>query len=92
MYSIEQNIPIPQMRHGGSQFPLSELAVGESFFVPGGDDIVKARAKLTAAIANHYRRKKSARRFTVQTQIEDGVKGMRVWCLSGAPAMEENED
>ena len=82
MYSIEQNVPIPQMRHGGSQFPLSELSVGESFFVPGGEDIVKTRAKLTAAIANHYRRRKSQRRFTVQTQTEEGVKGMRVWCLS----------
>jgi hypothetical protein len=90
MYSIEQNVPIPLMRHGGSQFPLSELSVGESFFVPGGEDIVKTRAKLTAAIANHYRRKKSQRRFTVQTQIEDGVKGMRVWCLSNPEEGDED--
>jgi hypothetical protein len=82
MYQIDDSIPIPQMRHEGSAFPLLELSVGESFFVPGGEDIVRTRATLTASIANHYRRKKSQRRFTVQTLTENGVRGMRVWCVS----------
>lgn len=89
MYQIDQDVPIPQMRHEGSQFPLMELSDGESFFVPGGEDIVRTRASLTAAIANHYRRKKSQRRFTVLTQTEGGIRGMRVWCISGAPAEQE---
>lgn len=81
-FQIDRGLSIPPMRFATSQYPLAELDVGESFFVPGGEDLVKTRASLSAAIANHYRRNKSQRRFTVRTVTEGDVKGLRVWCIA----------
>jgi hypothetical protein len=66
MIEIEKNVPIPGKR--GLKYPFLSLAVGDSFFVPGG-----TQKDVTGYMT--WAQKKSKFRFTART-IEGGI---RVW-------------
>ena len=70
-YKIEKNVPFPQKNRYRGMFPFDALEVGDSFFVPAGDDGWRA----VLASAAHYFNKTSGRQ--VKTRKEEG--GARVW-------------
>jgi hypothetical protein len=58
---IEKNVPMPSR----AKYPLGQMEIGDSFFVPGG-----TQTKITGAFNPHHPKK-----FSCRTQ--DG--GVRVW-------------
>lgn len=74
MYEIENGIEIPKSNYGYySKYPFGEMEIGESFFVPFGDDkhIIRVRVQTAAS----YYGKRNNVRFLTRTV--DG--GVRVW-------------
>ena len=73
MIEYQTGVPIPDQngRGGTPKYPLRDMPVGASFFVPGG-----THAKLNGAFAPHRRAGKA---FLTRTVTENGVKGIRVW-------------
>lgn len=66
-YEIERGVPVPD-KGSKSKYPLREMEIGDSFFVPN--------AKNTD-FAVRYRLKPKT--FVVRVDLVDGVKGIRVW-------------
>jgi hypothetical protein len=64
MFKIDDDVPLPR---GRGSYPLGELEVGQSFFVPGNTNV--------ASLAVNHRPKK----FTTRKKTEGGVTGIRVW-------------
>lgn len=71
IYKIEAGIPIPGA-HAGREaiYPLDDLKVGESFFVPGGTH------KSIATHINVFRGKNHGQKTITSRLIEGGI---RVW-------------
>jgi hypothetical protein len=68
---IDKGMPIPPPPH--KKYPFDLMEVGDSFFVPAGEDIERTHNNLRcSALAFGLRRQQ---RFT--TRREDG--GVRVW-------------
>lgn len=83
-YEIEKDIPIPppwgRPGYDEVKYPIFEMEVGDSIFVPvpEGKKIETVRNTLNA----NFRRKAvsvTGRRFACRTAEKDGVKGLRVW-------------
>ena len=75
MYEIEKGIPVPPNSERATKYPW-KMAIGESFFVPFGEDehaLTTQRVRRSAAMAGPRYNKK----FTVREV--DG--GLRVWCI-----------
>ena len=71
MIKIETGIPIPTNNIGRPAiYPLAELAVGQSFFVEGGDVV-----KLRQAAKQHGRR--YGKKFTT-AKVADGARCWRI--------------
>jgi hypothetical protein len=69
MIQIETGVPIPK-QDWRTRYPLLELEVGQSFFVPDGDNnSISARAS--------YMGKTHSRTFTVK-KLKGGVRCWRV--------------
>lgn len=82
-FKIEKGIPAIKS-YGGpgkSKFPFSNMEIGDSFFVPWGDDPIKMRSVLSNAMAAFHLRNKP-KRFTSH-KIEGGV---RVWRIEDEAA------
>jgi len=71
--SIEIGVPMPPKR--SHRYPWADLAIEDSFFVPG-DDLNALQRKMTRLAA--YQKKTHGRCYTVR-QVEGGV---RVWRVS----------
>jgi len=71
IYEIEHGIPVPPKRH--PKYPLVDLEIGDSFFVPTTD--VKNMRRVAAAMSMATRRIPNHPRFTMRV-LKDG---MRVW-------------
>jgi hypothetical protein len=72
---IEHGIPIPPPRSGRTvrwRYPLARMAVGDSFFVPGG-----CSGSVIGAVIRFVRAYPGTRRF-VTRQYPDGVRVWRV--------------
>lgn len=70
MYAIDNNIPPPANKMGRpAVYPLRNLEVGQSFFVPLGD------RKTISVCASRYA-KASGKTFTVR-QVQGGVRCWR---------------
>lgn len=67
---IDKRVPIPERTNGTRRYPLADMAVGDSFFIPGGKRYVNIAASL-----NRHRPKT----FTTRKCEEQGVSGLRVW-------------
>jgi hypothetical protein len=81
---IETGIAIPVQERGSIyDFGLSELTEGASRFIapPEGFDIVT----LNQALSNHISKERGHRNFThnfiARDVEENGVEGVRVWCV-----------
>ena len=71
---VDKGIPIPERRRGPGapeKYPWREMAVGDSFFVPG---ITSAKFGGTPLSMRN-----AGRVFARRSWTEDGVKGVRVW-------------
>lgn len=83
---IETGIPIP-VGWSRSRFPLAQLQVGQSFFVPEGDD--KLARKISIKVANfsytHAGYKFVTRRIAA---TGDSPAGVRVWRIECPPSKE----
>ncbi len=69
-YSIEKDIPIPEKSGRKIKYPLDDMEIGDSFFIPGVD-----HQDISPVIAARKRARKWQREFT--TRREDD--GIRVW-------------
>lgn len=67
-YEIQSNIPLPTPR-GPVKYPLADMKVGDSFFIPG-----KNSQQISGSFAINRPKK-----FSVRQREENGVKGVRVW-------------
>jgi hypothetical protein len=65
---IEIGVPMP----GRQKYPLEDIKIGQSFFVPN-----QTAKKISPPIYGWGHR--NARKFTLRTVTESGVKGVRVW-------------
>jgi hypothetical protein len=83
-YKIEDNVPIPvppRKRDGDRISVLLSMKPGQSFF----------KAGVWAGTAEYYRiatachglKKRAGKKFTYKTVTENGVRGLRVWCVEG---------
>ena len=79
-YKIEKNVPMaPLSTQVGRRtaWPFMDMEPGDSVFIPGrgtapGND---------AYAAARYAARKTGRKMTGRTVVENGVSGLRVWCL-----------
>ena len=72
MFVIERDIPIPSVALSGRVplYPLRQMTVGESFFIPapdGPDDLAKTAYRAYFAVQN-VRRKNRQLQFAVRRQ------------------------
>jgi hypothetical protein len=67
---VEKNVPIPEY-HGTPKYPWSQMAVGDSFFVPG-----KTSKTFNAQIWHRQR----LTGFKFKSRTMDG--GVRVWRIA----------
>ena len=80
---IEDDIPVPpgsDRRSVERKYPLAELKVGQSFFLPleEGDDLKRMGNRLTQARQGYQKRNEGVR-FTQRMWEKDGEVGIRVW-------------
>lgn len=78
---IEKGIPVPS-RQGGrgkAKYPLADMEVGDSFFVPWGESELKTRSTLSNAISAFHLRNKP-KRFT--SRKDPAGCGVRVWRIA----------
>lgn len=75
-FEIERGVPVPEMRGRPTKYPLTEMGVGDSFFVPLPDGITKQRLvnRLSSA-AGYWRKHHDGGRFCIRAV--DG--GVRIW-------------
>ena len=80
---IEDDIPVPpgsDRRSVERKYPLSELKVGQSFFLPleEGDDIKRMANHLSQA-RQTYQKKHEGVRLTQRMWEKDEQIGIRIW-------------
>ena len=80
---IEDDIPVPpgsDRRSVERKYPLSELKVGQSFFLPleEGDDIKRMANRLSQA-RQTYQKKHEGVRLTQRMWEKDEQIGIRIW-------------
>tara|TARA_B100000214_G_scaffold156867_1_gene112507 strand:- start:1439 stop:1723 length:285 start_codon:yes stop_codon:yes gene_type:complete len=80
---IEDDIPVPpgsDRRSVERKYPLAELKVGQSFFLPleEGDDLKRMGNRLSQARQGYQKRNEGVR-FTQRMWEKDGEVGIRVW-------------
>lgn len=80
LYFIEKNIPLPdeiEKRGRKPVYPIEEMEIGDSFFVPFANN--KARERTRANINAACSMRGAAKKFRSMTRIENGVSGVRCW-------------
>ena len=80
---IEDDIPVPpgsDRRSVERKYPLAELKVGQSFFLPleEGDDLKRMANRLSQARQSYQKRTEGVR-FTQRMWEKDDVVGIRIW-------------
>ena len=80
---IDKDVPVPvgsDRRSGAKKYPLGEMKVGESFFLPmeEGDDIKRMGNRMSQA-RQTYQKSNEGVRFTQRIWEEDDIIGIRVW-------------
>ena len=76
-FEIETSVPFPAPARNVRKYPLSEMAIGDSFFASAPDsDRGGTQALISATVSAFARR--SGKKFTVR-QVDGGV---RVWRLA----------
>ena len=80
---IEDDIPVPpgsDRRAVERNYQLSDLEVGQSFFLPleEGDDLKRMANRLSQARQSYQKRNEGVR-FTQRMWEKDDVVGIRIW-------------
>ena len=80
---IEDDIPVPpgsDRRSVERKYPLAELKVGQSFFLPleEGDDLKRMANRLSQARQSYQKRNEGVR-FTQRMWEKDDEIGIRIW-------------
>lgn len=85
---VQRDVPVPT-RRGRIKYPIAELEVGESFFIPanlglqdGDRDELKTMNLLQARLSSCTRavaENNPGRRFATRRVVEQGQRGVRVW-------------
>lgn len=71
-YKIDRNVPLPKERKAANKrYPLSDMRIGDSFFVGGREDFERARLAAT----NYGRRNK----LKFSSRLADDKDGGRIW-------------
>jgi hypothetical protein len=75
---IDANIPIPKIVQVAreSKYPLRSLQIGDSFFIPKGNE--KGTRNSISSLMDACS-KRHGLKFVTRTVVEDNVKGLRVW-------------
>ena len=73
-FQIDDNIPLPKIEGRGARtiYPLTDLKIGQSFFVQNKK--IGNFASTTQAAE-----KRSGMKFALRSVTENGVAGVRVW-------------
>jgi hypothetical protein len=69
MLKIDKNVPKPPVSRGNRKYPFSQMEIGDSIFIAG-----KRSSGVPSLFPRH-----GAKKFSVRTVTENGVKGVRVW-------------
>lgn len=69
-FEIEDGVPIPEKRT--YKYPLSDLEVGQSIFVPN-----ETHNRVRGHVESHKRR--NGFDYVTRTVVENDIKGVRVW-------------
>jgi len=80
MVKIDKGVPIPVWRRGHgfpSQYPILDMKVGDSIFVPG-----KRTGTLRGAAQAQTKRMSPKWTFTTRKVTENGIEGRRLWRTS----------
>lgn len=76
MFKIDDGIPVAPVQKT-SKYPVADLEVGQSFFVPlDGKTSTGIQGALNSAAKPERAKGKS---FVTRTITEDGVEGVRIW-------------
>lgn len=76
VYKIEKNLPIPPSGTGRPKYPLRDMEVGDSFFVPVPlINTLKFRNRLSSALT--YFGKRHSVQFITRS-VDDGIRVWRV--------------
>jgi hypothetical protein len=80
---IEKDIPVPvgsDRRSVEKKYPLKEMKVGDSFFLPlEQDDDLKRMANRISQARQGYQKRNEGVRFTQRLWEKEGTVGIRVW-------------
>lgn len=85
MYKIESGVKVPKIKHrtreNSLKFPIEDMKVGDSFFVPYGDkyDRKKAAAISSALHTSALRQLGGSGFITIRSVHSNGQYGARVW-------------
>jgi len=71
LFKIDKDIPIP-VASRTCRYPIADLAVGDSFFVPG------RTPHAVQSVVVYWQRKLGTRYLTRSVEI-DGARGVRIW-------------
>ena len=80
MFEIEKDIPIPPLKGNRKEtlYPFNQMEVGDSFFVPFGEDEKLTKMRVSASIGQrcrHYKKNGQPNRFSMRSV----GTGVRVW-------------
>ena len=80
---LDDDVPVPtgsDRRPAEKKYPLSQMKVGQSFFLPleEGDDIKRMGNRISQA-RQGFQKRNDGVRFTQRIWEEDEVIGIRVW-------------
>lgn len=89
--SVDSSIELPAARRGRVKYPLAELKVGQSFFVPAADNTDVAVIRLQGSLHSSIRhvRERTGYCFTTRQWEQDGQRGIRTWRIADGQDGEE---
>jgi hypothetical protein len=81
MYAIDFDVPLPERRSGRPSYvyPLADMQVGDSFFVPRGFTANKVIAARVQRACSGFRKSHPDVKFTVAQVTEGDAEGVRAW-------------
>tara|TARA_R100001079_G_scaffold100591_1_gene65139 strand:+ start:858 stop:1220 length:363 start_codon:yes stop_codon:yes gene_type:complete len=92
---IETDVPLPKQNQPLPNLPLTDLLLGQSFFLATqGEDADQRRKWIEALrqkVTRFQRRHQNQKKFSVCKAVKDGVEGMRVHCVK-VPEIPSNEN
>jgi len=76
MFELEKGVPVPKGRRG-AKYPIPEMEVGDSFFIPTKDRAESARFRNSINGVCRYAKVGSSKEFTLRA-VEGGLRCWRI--------------